>query len=213
MRQPGTPGQTALGDQGDYLPVVLEKICADPARKSILIDWVCELTPMDVEDFKFISDPSGKVHLIIKEWHGGKIRAENASDGTLRFLAMLAALLDEDSHGLYFFEEIENGLHPSRLHLLVDLIERWTAKGRVQVIATTHSPDLLSLVSDETFKNTSVTCRLEDTNDAIIRGVADLPSAGDLRKSQGLGRLLAGGWMEDALAFTEGSDCDEEAPG
>ena len=119
---------------------------------------------------------------------------------------MLAALLGEDSGGLYFFEEIENGLHPSRLHLLVDLIERQTAKGRVQVIATTHSPDLLSMVNDATFENVAITCRLEDTNDAIIRRVADLPNAGKLRTSQGLGRLLAGGWMERALEFTVGSE-------
>ena len=58
------------------------------------------------------------------------------------------------------------------------------------------------MVSDQTFKNTSVVCRLEDTSDAIIRPVAELPNAAELRKTQGLGRLLAGGWMEDALAFT-----------
>ena len=206
LREPAAPGQTVLGDGGDNLPTVLQKICADPARKSVLIDWVHELTPMDVIDFEFPSDPSDKVHLILKERHGGSNRADNASDGTLRFIAMLTALLVNDSGGLYFFEEIENGLHPSRLHLLVDLIERQTATGRVQVIATTHSPDLLSLVSDETFENSSVTCRLEDTNDAIIRRIAELPNAKKLRKSQGLGRLLAGGWMEDALSFTEDND-------
>ncbi len=206
LREPAAPGQTVLGDGGDNLPTVLQKICADHARKSVLIDWVHALTPMDVIDFEFPSDPSDKVHLILKERHGGSIRADNASDGTLRFIAMLAALLGNDSGGLYFFEEIENGLHPSRLHLLVDLIERQTAMGRVQVIATTHSPDLLSQVSNKTFKNSSVTCRLEDTNDAIIRRIAELPNAKKLRKSQGLGRLLAGGWMEDALSFTEGHD-------
>ena len=83
--------------------------------------------------------------------------------------------------------------------------------GRVQEIATTHSPELLSMVSDKTFGNTSVTCRLEHTNDAIIRAVADLPNAEKLRKNQGLGRLLAGGWMETALAFTEGREDDRVA--
>ena len=211
MREPASPGRTALGDSGEYLPVVLQDICADPERKSALIDWVRELTPMDVKDFEFSKDPSDKVHLVIHERFGGKVRADNASDGTLRFLAMLAALLGKDSGGLYFFEELENGLHPSRLHLLVDLIERQTAKGRIQVIATTHSPDLVSMISDETFSNTSVTCRLEDNNDAIIRAVADLPNADELRSKQGLGRLLAGGWMETALAFTEGQYGDKVA--
>ena len=211
MREPTSPGRSALGDSGEYLPVVLQDICADPERKSALIDWVRELTPMDVKDFEFSTDPSDKVHLIIREKFGGKVRADNASDGTLRFLAMLAALLGNDSGGLYFFEELENGLHPSRLHLLVDLIERQTAKGRIQVVATTHSPELVSMVNDKTFENVSVTCRLDDTNDAIIRAVTDLPNAEKLRKKQGLGRLLAGGWMETALAFTEGWEGDRVA--
>ena len=209
MREPGSPGQVRLGDGGESLPVALQSICKDPERKSALIDWIRELTPMDVRDFQFGTDPSGKIHLIIQEQEGRKIVAECASDGTLRFLGMLAALLGEDTSGLYFFEEIENGLHPSRLNLLVDLIEQQTAKGQVQVIATTHSPDLLSMVSDTTFENVAATCRMEDSNDTIIRRVADLPNAGELRKSQGLGRLLAGGWIEDALAFTEGDDEDE----
>ena len=124
---------------------------------------------------------------------------------------MLAALLGPNPAQLYFFEEIDNGIHPSRLNLLIDLIEKQTAKGKTQVIATTHSPELLSIIGDTTFENTSVVCRLGDTDDAIIRRVADLPNASELRKSQGLGRLMAGGWMEDAIAFTEGDEDTGEA--
>ena len=76
------------------------------------------------------------------------------------------------------------------------------------MIVTTHSPDLLSMVSDETFKHASVACRLEDASDAIICPIAELPNIEKLRKTRGLGQLLAGGWMEDALAFTAGSDED-----
>ena len=212
MREPTFSSQSTLGDRGENLPAVLREICADPKCKSVLIDWIRELTPMDVGDLEFPVDPSGRVHLEIREKGGTRVSAYSASDGTLRFLAMLAALLDNDSARLYFFEEIETGLHPSRLHLLVELIERQTAKGRAQVIATTHSPDLLSMVSDKTFENTSVLCRLDAANDAIIRPVSDLPNARKLRNSQGLGRLLAGGWMEDALAFTEGSKDNGEDP-
>ena len=124
---------------------------------------------------------------------------------------MLAALLDPNPAGLYFFEEIDNGIHPSRLNLLIDLIEQQTAKGEIQVVATTHSPQLLSMIGDTTFENTSVVCRLEDTEDAIIRPVSDLPNARELREAQGLGRLLAGGWMETALAFSDDDESDGKA--
>ena len=210
MREPTFPGPTVLGDSGEYLPTVLREICADPARKRILAEWMRELTPMDVTGFEFPEDPSDRIHLKLKEKSGREISSYSASDGTLRFLAMLAALLDEDPTGLYIFEEIDNGIHPARLHLLVDLIERQTAKGAVQIVTTTHSPELISMVNEDTFGNMSVVCRLEDSEDAIIRPVSDLPNARRLRKTQGLGRLLAGGWMETALAFTEGNGYGEE---
>ena len=209
IRQPAFPGQTVLGDGGEHLPTALRAICEDRQRKETLVEWMRELTPMDVHNFEFPIDPSGRVHLVFLEANGRKVSAYAASDGTLRFLAMLAALLGPDPAGLYFFEEIDNGIHPSRVRLLIDLIERQTAKGEIQVITTTHSPDLLTVMNDETFKNTSVVCRLEDADDAIIRPVADLPKAEELRNSHGLGRLLTGGWMETVLAFTEGYDEEE----
>ena len=209
IRKPTFSSHTTLGDRGENLPAVLKEICADPKRREILTKWVRELTPMDVAGFEFPEDPSGRIHLKLRERSGREVSAYSASDGTLRFLALLAALLGEDPARLYFFEEIDNGIHPARLHLLIDLIERQTAKGRVQVVSTTHSPELLSMVNDRTFRNMSVVCRLEDAEDGIIRSIAKLPNAGKLRKAQGLGRLLAGGWMETALAFTE-SDGDGE---
>ena len=206
MREPVFPGQTVLGDSGENLPAVLREICTDPKRREILTAWARELTPMDMAGFDFPEDPSGRIHLKLIERSGREVSAYSASDGTLRFLALLAALFGEEPARLYFFKEIDNGIHPARLHLLIDLIERQTAKARVQVVSTTHSPDLISMVNDDTFGNMSVVCRLEDSEevifrseDAIIRPVSDLPNARELRKTQGLGRLLAGGWMETAL--------------
>ena len=201
MREPSIPGADNLGDTGDNLPTVLEKICDDSQRKEVLAGWLQELTPMDVVDFEFPRGPNGRVYLQILERDGRKISADSASDGTLRFLGLLAALLSDDQPRFYFFEEIDNGIHPSRLSLLIELIERQTAKGGVQVVATTHSPGLLDLVNDTTFESTSVVYRGEDSADAVIRPVSDLPRVRELRRSQGLGRLHAGGWMEDMLTL------------
>ena len=208
MREPSFPGATSLGDGGENLPTVLEEICRDRERQDTLASWMEELTPMDVVGFEFPRDPSGRVNLVIRERHGRKVSAYSASDGTLRFLAMLAALLGARPASVHFFEEIDNGIHPTRLHLLIDLIERQTAKNGIQVITTTHSPDVLNLINDNTFGNTSVVYRDEDSADAIIRPAAELPKASELRKSQGLGRLHSTGWMEDMLAFAEADSED-----
>ena len=209
MRQPCFWGQDQLGDRGDNLPAVIRNICADEEKRKVLIEWTRELTPMDIEDFDFPWDETGRTHLAFKEKSGRTVSAYSASDGTLRFLAMLAALLGRKPAGLFVFEEIDNGIHPSRLRLLIDLIEQQTAKGDIQVVTTTHSPELLSMISHDTFKHTSVVCRSPDTDDALIRPIADLPDADKLRKSQGLGRLHTGGWLENAVWFSENKDQDE----
>ena len=211
MREPSFPGANILGDSGENLPTVLEEVCADPKRREILVSWVHELTPMDVTGFEFPRDPSGRIHLTLCEANGRKVSAYSASDGTLRFLAMLAVLIGTSSAGLYFFEEIDNGIHPVRLSLLMDLIERQTEKHGIQILTTTHAPTLLTVMNNNTFENTSVVCRLEDTSDAIIRPVAELPNVRELRQDQGLGRLHESGWMENALFFTE--DYDEAEDG
>ncbi len=203
MREPAFPGKTILGDHGENLPTVIRKLCADERMRQALFGWIRALTPMDVAGFDFPVYPDGRVHFAICERRGRKISSRSASDGTLRFLALLAALLDETSAGLYFFEEIDSGIHPSRLHLLVDLIERQTRKGNVQVVTTTHSPELLNIVNDDTFGDISVVCRSEDTEDSVIRPIAGLPNIRALRREQGLGRLLAGDWMETVISFTE----------
>ena len=204
MREPSFPGATRLGNSGENLPSVLEAIWADSDRRRTLMSWLQELTPMDVKGFDFPRDPSGRVYLHIVERNGRKVTAYSASDGTLRFLCILAALLSPNEGGLYFFEEIDNGIHPNRLWLLLDLIEQQTAKGNIQVITTTHSPALLAWMSDTTFEHTSVVYRDEYWPDSVIRPIAGLYNLRELRESQGLERLLTKGWFETAMKFSEG---------
>ena len=210
MRRPAFPGQSTLGDRGENLPTVLREICEDPSRRSALVSWLRELTPMDVEGVEFVRDDNtGLIQLFFREASGDRISAYSASDGTLRFLAILAALLAKDPVGLHMFEEIDNGIHPARLRLLLDLIESQTKKGRTQVVTTTHSPGLLSMVGDETFKSTAVVVRRPLGTDSVIRPVARLRDAEKLRASQSLGSLLESNWLEDAVIFTLPDDTTE----
>ena len=111
--------------------------------------------------------------------------------------------------GVYFFEEIDNGIHPNRLWLLLELIERQSKKNGIQVITTAHSPALLSWIRDEAFEHTSIVYRDEYWSDSVIRPVADLYDLRELRKSRTLGELHTEGWLETAMKFKEG-DADTE---
>jgi predicted ATPase len=65
------------------------------------------------------------------------------STGTLRILALLAVLRHPTPPPLLIVEELENGLDPRTIHLILDEIRSAVQEGRTQVIATTHSPYLL----------------------------------------------------------------------
>jgi predicted ATPase len=203
IRQPSFPGQNVLGDRGENLSSVLFEICQDPQRKEALLEWVQELTPMDAKDFEFPSDFTGKVLLTLVEGNGQRISAYSASDGTLRFLAMLAALLGSEPAQFYFFEELDNGIHPTRLHLLLQLIEQKVSEGKIQMVATTHSPQLLRLLSPESLEFASLTYRLSKHPDAKIQRILDIPDARRLIEKEDLARLHESGWLEDAMAFLE----------
>lgn len=68
------------------------------------------------------------------------------STGTLRILALLAILRHPEPAPLIVIEEIENGLDPRTIHLIVDEIRNLVETGKTQVIITTHSPYLLDLL-------------------------------------------------------------------
>ena len=192
-----------MGDRGENLSSVLEMICSDLSHKDVLLDWIRELTPMDAADFEFQSDAAGRILVTLVEKSGVRTSALSASDGTLRFLAMIAALLGPNPAGFYFFEEIDTGIHPNRLGLLVQLIEQQVQKGKVQVVTTTHSPQLLGLLQQQSLQHASIIYRSPYSPGAAIKRLLELPDAGEVIAQDGAAYLHAAGWMEDAMAFSE----------
>jgi predicted ATPase len=68
------------------------------------------------------------------------------STGTLRILALLACLRHPDPPPLLVVEEIENGLDPRTIHLLVEELRAAVHAKKTQILVTTHSPYLLDLL-------------------------------------------------------------------
>ena len=77
----------------------------------------------------------------------GIMPATRLSDGTLRYLTMLALLCDPSPPPLIVIEEPELGLHPDVLPSLAELLKE--ASTRTQLIVTTHAPALVDALSDQ----------------------------------------------------------------
>ena len=74
------------------------------------------------------------------------IPATRLSDGTIRFMAILAQLLSPVPPPLVCMEEPELGLHPDAIALLANLLH--DASARTQLIVTTHSDALVSALTE-----------------------------------------------------------------
>ena len=82
------------------------------------------------------------------------VPATRLSDGTLRFMAILALLLLPSPPPLLCLEEPELGLHPDAVGLFAGLLVE--ASKRMQLIVTTHSDALVSALTDHA--NSVVVC-------------------------------------------------------
>ena len=62
------------------------------------------------------------------------------SEGTLRVLALCAITADPWGHSLVAFEEPENGVHPRRIEVIAQMLNKIARQPDRQVVVTTHSP-------------------------------------------------------------------------
>jgi predicted ATPase len=116
------------------------------------------------------------------------IPASLASSGALILTAYLA-LAYSKTPDLLFIEEPENGLHPSRLQMVVDVLRKMTTGeigGRKrQVVITTHSPLLLNYVKPE-----EVRVFVQDPGSGTsVKAMKDIPDIDRLMKEFALGEL------------------------
>ncbi len=190
-----------LERKGWNLSAVLRELCNDAERKQTLVDWVSELCAPRVVDLDFIEVKELRnVMVVLVEEDGTRVPARAMSDGTLRFLAILAAVLSAEPGSTLVFEEIETGLHPTRLHLLLELLERQTKARGIQVIATTHSPTALRELSREALADVVVFARNPDARGTVASRLGNLPRFEELAKSRGVEHLFTTGWLERALS-------------
>ena len=129
----------------------------------------------------------GKVSLLLEESGDQLIPAARLSDGTLRYLSLLAVLLDPSPPPLVGIEEPELGLHPDAIYDLAKLLVE--ASERTQLVVTTHSPTLIDALTDH--PSSVVACEKYNGQTRFRRVNPEALASwiGD----QGLGEVWAGG--------------------
>ena len=95
-------------------------------------------------DLVFSQPTSGKTLLALKEHNLNRaVPVEHISDGTLRFLLLLAIFYNPNRGKLICLDEPEIGLHPDMIRTVADGI-KYASQNGTQMIVATHSPLLLN---------------------------------------------------------------------
>lgn len=118
----------------------------------------------------FSQPTSSKTLLALKEQNLNRaITVEHISDGTLRFLILMAILYNPDRGKLVCLDEPETGLHPDMIQTIGEGI-KYAANNGTQMIVASHSPLLLNgfdledlkIFEKETDNQTIVSTKSED---------------------------------------------------
>ena len=187
-----------LGDHGENFAALVRTICNDEREKGAYLAWLQELRPDEVQDVGTLSGAVGEPLFMIREG-GQEYPASVLSDGTLRFAAITAAFFQPAMPNIMTIEEIENGIHASRLRLLTELLRSQTESGATQVFATTHSPTVLEWLEESEHRTTFLAARDESTGESTIRPVIDVPHFKEVVGKHPLADLLVEGWLEAVL--------------
>lgn len=188
-----------MAADGANISAVVKELCKDKEGARRIVGWLSELCAPRIAGIEFVETDLGDVMLQLVEEDGTKVSARSLSDGTLRFLGELVALLEAEPGSILLIEEIENGLHPERLHLLMQLLETVTAERRVQVVVTTHSPLVLRALSPVALADAVLFARVRDHDGTVVRRLGDLPHFEEVAGRRGVDQLFASGWLERAL--------------
>lgn len=187
-----------MGEHGENFAALIKSILGDETLKSAFLSWLRQLTPLELDDVTVLEGALGEPLFAFLE--GDNILpAPILSDGTLRFAAITAAFFQPDMPGIITLEEIENGIHPSRLRLLLELLKSQSGGSGPQVFATTHSPVVLAWLDEKDYETTFLCKRDEETGASIITPLSEIPHLIDLVRKQPIGELFTEGWLEGAF--------------
>lgn len=197
-------GNGVLSRDGANLSSVLFEMSQGntEGKKSVsqLLEWIRQLPEEPFQRIDFVTTPLNDVIFGLNENDTSFIDARLLSDGTLRCLAVLTALETVEPGARLIVEEFDNGLHPSRVRVLLEAIKSCCERKKINVLVTTHNPATLNALQPDQLDGV-VLCVRDRAEEAykLIR-LDDLPRCDELLERGNLGDLVTRRIVEHHLA-------------
>lgn len=209
MRSYSFISDTSLQGNGSNISSVLFNLVKNGGLKDEILSFIKSLPEQDITDITFLEGPRGEVMLSLTETFGNESRKMDAgilSDGTLRVLAIAAALLSAPEQSIVIIEEIDNGVHPSRAELLLNQINKIAVKRGLRVILSTHNPALMDALPDEVIPDVVFCYRDKKDGSSKLISLKDVPDYPELISQGSLGDLVTEGVLSSFVKNYEGAE-------
>ena len=183
------------------------------AERQEILSFIQSLPKQDIQGLSFLKGPRNDVMVQLVESFGGVRREfESAllSDGTLRVLAIAAAMLSAPEGSLVVIEEIDNGVHPSRARHLLERIQTVAERRKLRVLLSTHNPAMLDALPDKAVPDVVFCYRDPVLGDSRLVRLGSLPDAPELLIQDTLGHLMTTGALERFVKTHPGSEARKE---
>ena len=156
-----------LSESANNLPLVLNDLENRAETRKVINEYLNKF----YESAEAVTSRlfGGTVQLIVHEQGLKEMPATRLSDGTLRYLCLLAVLCHPEPPPLVCLEEPEIGLHPDILPTVAELLIQ--ASERCQLIVTTHSDILVSALTER--PESVLVCERDEEGSRLTRLQAD----------------------------------------
>lgn len=201
MREYSQIGENQLSKNGAKLSSVLFYLKNNaPDTLEKILNRIKQLPEEEFESFEFITtSDNSDVLFALKYPNGEQISAKLLSDGTLRALAILTALETVPEGSRILIEEIDNGVHASRVNILIEAIWEASHRRHLKTLMTTHNPATLDSLKDEQLACV-VVCHYDiESQSAKLTPLLELPRADAFLEMEGLGSAVTHNIIEQHL--------------
>jgi predicted ATPase len=214
MRGYSFPSENTLSGNGENISAVLYSLIQQKnENKKNILSFIKSLPEQDISDIGFLEGPRGEVMVTLTETFGKVNRRMDAgvlSDGTLRVLAIAAALLSAEENSIVIIEEIDNGVHPSRAKLLLNQINKIALERRLRIVLSTHNPALMDALPSDVIPNVVFCYRDREDGSSRLVSLKDVPDYPELIAQGSLGDLVTEGLLSRFVKDYEGSEAKKE---
>ena len=201
--------ERTLGSDGANLSGVLFNLCREKSTEREVLRFIQALPEQDIRSINFLETPRNEAMIDLTETFGGtetEFDATLLSDGTLRVLAIAAAVLSAPEGSLVVIEEIDNGVHPSRAEQILSRLSRIAEERGLRVLISSHNPALLDALPDDAVPNVVFCYRGPKTGTSRLVRLADIPDYPELIAQGAVGHLVTRGILDRFVKLHPGSE-------